>query len=334
VLAGLDLSGRIGQLICVAWGKHGTAGVNSGLVVDSLEQTEAVVADLGLSGVCYFPSVPEGDDPEEVAAGLARLQDAAIVPLVTSVDQEGGRVRRIKSGVTEIPAARELGGDPDRVRELATVLARELTAIGFTQVLSPVADVDSNPDNPVIADRSYAADPDQVARCVTAAVEGFHTGGIACTAKHFPGHGDTSTDSHREVPTVDRSVVDWEQLEAVPFRAAVEAGVDAVMLGHLVFPVLDPELATVSAPVVELLRTGLGFDALVMTDALGMAAATHGRHPDDLVVDAVVAGVDLLLMPGDARAAHAALVRAVETGRLTEQRVDQACRRVLALKTS
>lgn len=331
-VADLDLSAQVGQLICVAWGRHGTAGVSSGLQHDQLDDTLGLVRDLGVSGVCYFPSTPAGDDPRDVAAGLSRLRDAATIPLVTSIDQEGGRVRRLTRGVTEVPAARELGGNPDRVRTLAATLGAELVALGFTQVLAPVADVDSNPDNPVIANRAYATDPHQVARCVTAAIEGFHAAGIACAAKHFPGHGDTSTDSHRAIPRVDRSRADWWTLEAVPFQAAVAAGADAVMLGHLVFPALDDRLATVSPPVIELLRDELGYDGLVTTDALGMAGATAGRDAGDLWIDAIAAGVDLLLMPTDARAAHGALVRAVQTGRLPAARVAEACGRVLTFK--
>ena len=332
VAADLDLPAQVGQLICVAWGRHGTAGVNSGLQHDQLDDTLDLVSRLGVSGVCYFPSAPDGDDPSDVAAGLARLRAVAAIPLMTSIDQEGGRVRRLKHGVTEVPAARDLGADPDRVRTLAATLGAELVEIGFTQVLAPVADVDSNPDNPVIANRSYAADPHQVARCVTAAIDGFHSVGIACAVKHFPGHGDTSTDSHRAIPRIDRSRANWWALEAVPFQAAISAGVDAVMLGHLIFPALDDRLATVSAPVVQLLRDDLGFTGLIMTDALGMAGATDGRRGEDLWVDAVAAGVDLLLMPTDARAAHAALMSAVQSGRLSAERVAQACARVLAFK--
>ncbi len=332
----LSLADKIGQVLSVAWGRHGALALTSGSRVDTHDEIQQVVIDLGIGGVCYFPSKPEGDTEAEVAAGLAELQRLAVertgIGLLTSTDQEGGRVARLRRGYTAVPSARELGSDPGRVREYALVSGTELARTGINMVFAPVADVDSNPDNPVIADRSFSADPDQVARCVTAAIEGYHQAGITCVAKHFPGHGDTNVDSHQDQPSIDRSLEGWRRLEAVPFRAAVEAGVDAIMLGHLVFPALDDQMATVSAGLVDLVRGELGFDGLLVTDALEMQGATKGRDPGQLVVDSLAAGIDQLLIPADNRVAHAALVAAVEDGRLSRQRVDDACRRVLAVK--
>lgn len=329
----MSLADKVGQVLSAPWGLHGVRSVVGAGTDDPLEATCDLVSDLRLGGVCYFAGQGDGDGPGEVAEGVARLQEAATLPLLMACDQEGGRVRRLRRGFTAVPAARELGDDPDRVRTFARVAGAELTAVGINQVYAPVADVDSNPDNPVIADRAYSSDPAQVARCVTAAVEGFHAGGIACTAKHFPGHGDTAVDSHLAVPVVPRSVEEWRSLEAVPFRAAIAAGVDAVMLGHLVFPAMDAAMATVSATVVALLRQELGFDGLVVSDALEMEGARAGRDPDSLVVECLAAGVDQLLMPVDLRGAHAALVDAVRSGRIGQDRLDDACRRVLTLKS-
>lgn len=187
----------------------------------------------------------------------------------------------------------------------------------------------------MIGTRSFGADPARVAEHVRAAIEGLHAGGVGAAAKHFPGHGDTDTDSHTALPVVTHRLEEWRRIDAPPFAAAVAAGVDVVMTAHLAFPALDPsgDPATLSRPILTgLLRDELGFDGVVSTDSLGMAGV-RTRYPDgEIAVRALEAGVDQLLMSADQAAASAAVLEAVRTGRLTEDRIAASVRRLLAMK--
>ena len=195
-----------------------------------------------------------------------------------------------------------------------------------------MADVWSNPDNPVIRTRAYSDDFFQAAELVAAAVEGFHAGGVVCTLKHFPGHGDTVSDSHYGAAYVTKSLEELRQEELLPFRAGIEAGADMVMIGHLTVPALDTMPAPFShAVVTELLREELGFTGVVITDALEMGALgdyTSG----EIAVLAVQAGVDLLLCPGDPAEALGALSQAVKEGELSRERIDESVLRILRMK--
>jgi len=334
-----EIAALAGQVLCTAVGHPRTVGVEPGApippeVFDA--NVDDVVADIerhGVAGVCWFPSRPEGDPPDRVAEVVDRLQRAAAVPLLVATDQEGGRVARMRDGFFVAPSARSYAGDAAAVRRDAERTARELRTVGLNAVFAPDADVDSNPDNPVIADRSYSADPDVVVDCVTAALDGFAAGGVAGCVKHFPGHGDTAVDSHVGLPVIGRSRVDWEALEAVPFRAAVGAGVPMVMTGHLVLPEFDALPATFSHRLLTgVLRQQWGFDGVVVSDSLQMAGARQGRSDAEVVVDALAAGVDLLLLPPSVGGAVDALVAAVTSGRITEERLREAAGRVRRLK--
>src|SRR5690606_27393639 len=191
----------------------------------------------------------------------------------------------------------------------------------------PVADVNVNPRNPVIGRRAYGDDPKRVAKMVAAAVKGFGDAKIAATAKHFPGHGDTSVDSHTGLPVIKHTKAQWERIDAPPFKAAIDAGVDAVMSAHIVFPKLDPsgDPATLSKPILTgLLREKLGFKGVISTDALNMAGARKKYDDGEVAVRAVLAGADLLLMPNDMPEQYKAVLKAVESGRISQKRLDQS----------
>lgn len=334
-----EIAELVGQVLCTAVGHPRTVGVEPGAPIRR-EAFDANIAEVVIDierhhvgGVCWFPSRPEGDPPERVAEVVQTLQGAAGTPLLVATDQEGGRVARMRDGFFVAPAARSYAGDSDAVRTDARRTAQELAAAGVNTVFAPVADVDSNPDNPVIADRSYSSDPGVVARCVTAALAGLAEGGAVGCVKHFPGHGDTAVDSHVGLPEIRRSPADWAALEAVPFRAAVEAGAPMVMTGHLVLPDLDPGPATFSHRLLTgVLRDEWGFDGVVVSDSLQMAGARQGRSDAEVVVDAFNAGVDLLLLPPSIGAAAAALTAAVDAGRVSEARLREAAGRVRRLK--
>ncbi|MFB6808341.1 glycoside hydrolase family 3 protein [Streptomyces sp. NPDC056387] len=220
-------------------------------------------------------------------------------------------------------------------RRAARIAGAELAAMGIRQDYAPVADVNVNPANPVIGVRSFGSDPQAVAALVAAQVRGYQGAGVAATAKHFPGHGDTETDSHVGLPVMRHSRAQWEELDEPPFRAAVAAGVDAVMTAHIVFPALDPsgDPATLSGPIVTgILRERLGFRGVVVTDALDMAGVRQKYGDDRVPVLALKAGCDQLLNPPDLGLAHRSVIAAVEAGELTQERIEESVLRILELK--
>jgi beta-N-acetylhexosaminidase len=260
-------------------------------------------------------------------------------PLMIAVDQEGGRVQRMREPWTRWPPLRALGrtDSEDLARRMGEALAHELKACGVRWDFAPVVDVDTNPDNPVIGDRSFGDDPGQVGRLATAMIAGLQRGGLAACAKHFPGHGDTDVDSHLELPAVDHSLSRLEEIELPPFRAAIEAGVASVMTSHVLVRELDDERpATLSPRLVSgLLREELGFGGVVATDDMDMKAVAKRWQPGEAAVLAAGAGCDVLCYCADHDAqveAVEALVRAVESGRLSWKAMEAAVIRVRALK--
>jgi beta-N-acetylhexosaminidase len=296
----------------------------------------------GLAGVCLFGQNVEG--PEQVRALTRALRSDRPDVLVAS-DEEGGSVTRLDAGLgSPWPGAATLGAldDLDATHATALGLGRQARAAGVDLVLAPVLDVNSEPDNPVIGVRSFGADPALVARHGVAFVRGLHDAGVTACAKHFPGHGATRTDSHVDLPVLDVDVDTWRTRDLPPFAAAVEAGVPAVMTAHIVVRALGEDPATTSAPVLDLLRDELGFDGVVVSDALDMRAISDGMGRAAGAVRALAAGVDLLCVGNpvfpdgyDELAAVeeivTAVVAAVEAGSLPLARLEEASRRVAAL---
>jgi beta-N-acetylhexosaminidase len=287
----------------------------------------------GVSGVILFArNVGTSDETR----GLIReLKAIAPGPLLLSVDQEGGRVARLTEGFTKFPSLREIGGaSPNEVREIGRRLGAEVRGAGFDIDLAPVVDVDSNPANPVIGERSFSRDPHVVARLGAAMIEGLQEHVAAC-AKHFPGHGDTDKDSHHDLPRLAHALDRLRACELVPFRAAVEARVACVMTTHVVFDALDPGVAaTMSAPALQLLREEIGFGGVCVSDCLEMKAIAEHFGCGDAAVRAVAAGVDALLVSHTAEAQHevvGALAAAVCDRRLSEGRVREARTRLESL---
>ncbi|WP_019871601.1 glycoside hydrolase family 3 protein [Salinispora oceanensis] len=277
-------------------------------------------------------------DSEQVAALTATLR-AERPDVIVAIDEEAGDVTRIESGLgSSRPGNLALGviDDPLLTEEVANDLGAELAALGITLNYAPTADVNSNPDNPVIGVRSFGADPDLTARHTAAWVRGLQAGGVAACAKHFPGHGDTQVDSHHGLPRIagDRSRLD--AVELTPFRAALSAGVQAVMTGHLFVPALDPDLpATLSRRILTgLLRDELGFAGVVVTDAVEMRAVADRYGFTGAAVRALAAGADAICVGGEhadedaARRLRDAIVAAVAAGELPEERLAEAAKRV------
>ncbi|MFN0165164.1 MAG: glycoside hydrolase family 3 protein [Bryobacteraceae bacterium] len=278
-------------------------------------------------------------EPFAFASFLNRMQKAAKIPLMVAGDFERGASMRVE-GATLFPHAMAFGAarDPEATRYLGQATAREARALGVHWVLFPDADVSNNPENPVIGIRAFSENAEEVARHVRAFIDGAGSEPalrVLTTAKHFPGHGDTTVDSHLNIATVSADRARLDSLELVPFRAAIAAGVDSVMTAHLSVPAIeDPGLpATLSRKMLTgLLRGDLKFQGLIVTDALEMGGVAKGFSAGDAAVRALEAGADILLMPPDPEAAIRAVVRAVKAGRLSVDRLDASLSRWLAAK--
>ncbi len=293
--------------------------------------------DRGVGGVILFARNVE--DAAQVAGLVAALKRAAGRPLLVSIDQEGGRVARLRAphGFTELPPMCALGqaGDEALAFDVGLLLGRELRAVGIDQDYAPVVDVDTNPANPVIGDRSLSRDPAVVGQLGAALARGLQRAGVAACAKHFPGHGDTSQDSHVDLPRLPHALPRLLEVELAPFAALARAGVAAVMTAHVVFEALDAARpATLSPPVLALLRERCGFTGCCVSDDLEMKAIAAHVPLEVAAPGAVAAGVDQLLVCHTPAVQHGAIDlvrRAVEEGRLPRARLAEAKGRVEAL---
>ncbi len=349
----MTLEEKVGQLISI--------GINARFLNQQSEEFISLrrqIEQNHVGGIILF----RGPVYESVHL-VNRMQHLALRPLLISADLEAGAGMRFDDTIN-FPWNMAVGatGNPDYARRQGELTASESRALGIAQIFAPVADVNNNAANPVINVRSYGEDPEQVARFVAAFVEGAQSHGVIATAKHFPGHGDTSVDSHRGLPeiTLDRARLDT--LELVPFRAAIKAGVGSVMSAHIGLPKIDPTTikplpresmvrpvyvdeggeivresgylpATLSPRVLNgMLRRDLSFDGIIVTDALDMSGLTIYITQEEAGVRALEAGADMLLKPADPGAVSRGIINAVKNGRLSEARVEQSARRILASK--
>lgn len=331
-LAKLSLKEKIGQLfIC---------GFQSAEVDD---QIRTLVKEYHVGGTVYFRRNVES--VRQLAALSADVQalprSKPDIPLFISIDQEGGMVARLDhEGMSRIPGNMTLGAanDPHLTEKVAALAAKEMTALGINFNFAPCVDVNNNPGNPVIGVRSFGEDPELVAVHGGAAIRGYQQNGVIATAKHFPGHGDTAVDSHLGLAVVPHDKERLNRIELTPFRKAIDAGVDAIMTAHVIFPAFEPEEipATLSRKVLtDLLRSEMGFDGVIVTDCLEMHAIAKSCGIAEGSVRAIEAGADLVLVShtlSDQIAAIEAVYEAVASGRILEERIDRSVERVLALK--
>lgn len=309
---------------------------------DGMSPPESLLADLrgGLGGIVLFKRNLE--DPAQIAALLKACRTAAgDRPLVTSVDQEGGRVVRLRQPFTVLPPARRLGrcGSVALTEEAGRLVGAELRAVGLSANYAPVLDVDTNPDSPVIGDRSFGADADTVIRHGLAFARGLWDGGVHPVAKHFPGHGDAGLDSHADLPRIEHDKTRLESVELAPFSAYVRCGIGAVMTAHVVYPALDPLVpATVSRPIVTgLLRQRLRWKGPVVSDDLEMGAIARFASAPQAAIQAIDAGVDGLLIcrSVEMRAAVVeALTKRAEVSPAFAIRLERAAARLMGLTAS
>jgi beta-N-acetylhexosaminidase len=281
------------------------------------------------------------NEPYEAAELINRLQKESKTPLIFAADLEHGLAMRL-SGATEFPHAMAFGaaGNPQYAEEFGRITAEEARTVGVEWNFFPDVDVNSNPANPIINIRSFGSDPQKVGELAAAYIHGAHLAGMLTTAKHFPGHGDTATDSHLGLAQVTGDMARLQAVELPPFQQAIRAGVDSVMVAHLTVPALEPDpnrVATTSFSVVNgLLKQQLGFQGLVVTDALEMAGLTrlYVQTPGREAVDAFKAGNDVLLMPANLDACYRAMLQAVQRGEISTTRLDESVLKILKAKAS
>ena len=324
-----DFRRHVGRLAIVGFTGH---TVPAGL--------RELAAEFDLGGVVYFArNIVDPAQVAELSREVAAL--ARDWPLWIAVDQEGGRVARLKAPFTEWPPALTLGrsGDEALAARFARALAGELAAVGINLNHAPVLDVLTRASNPAIGDRALAEGADDVARLGAVIIRELQAAGIAACGKHFPGHGDADVDSHHELPILDHDRRRFDAVEFVPFRRAMAEGVAAIMTAHLLIPAIDAERpASMSPTIVQgLLKDSLGFQGVVFSDDLGMKGVSATRPLPVASVDAIVAGTDAVLLCNstmeDQVLAIEAIIRAAETNQITQKRIDDAMARQLQMKT-
>lgn len=348
-MAQMTLEEKVGQLfVPYVYGQTADTtdpdDVEANQAIHGVDNGQEVIDTYNPGGVIYFAWSNNVEDPHQIAGLSNGLQEAALgtdneIPLLISTDQEHGNVVRVTDPATQLPGAMALGSsfDTDLAQDAADIAGTELRAVGVNQNYAPVADVNVNPDNPVIGIRSFSSDPQHTSDMVAAQVEGYQSGelDVAAAAKHFPGHGNTDEDSHDTLPTIPHTYEEWQEYDKPPFEAAIEADIDVMMTAHIQFPALDDsgKPATLSNPIITgLLREELGYEGLIVTDSLEMEGVREDFDDEEVPVLALQAGSDMLLMPPDTELAFNSVLDAIESGELTEERINESVERILSLK--
>ncbi len=331
-LAGMTLHEKVCQMMFVT--PEELTG-EDGVTVAG-DATRQALENYPVGGIVYFAKNLESQD--QVKEMIDNSQKYSSIGLFVATDEEGGVVNRLMDtvGTTYIGSMYYYKDDGDETAyENAYTIANDMSALGFNLDFAPVADVWSSPDNTVIGERAYSDDYAQAAELVGNAVKGFNDGGVMCTLKHFPGHGDTAEDSHYSSAYVHRTKEEIMADEMQPFRSGIEAGAEFVMVGHLIVPDIDEVPATLSYKIATgILRDELKFEGVAITDSFEMESIADNYSVDDAVVMSVKAGMDMILQPKDMASAVNSIEQAVADGELSEDRIDESVRRILTLKES
>ena len=336
LLSAMTVEEKVYQLFVTA--PEGLPGV-SGTVTAAGDELCAALERCPVGGLILFGA--NIIDRQQTAGLISGAQSVSKLGLFIGVDEEGGMVSRLGNKpameTTAFPDMREIGdtGDVTRAYEVGLTIGKDISALGFNVDFAPVADVDSNPANPVIGTRAFSSDAQTASQMVAACVAGFLDSGVLCTLKHFPGHGDTATDSHYGSAQVNKSLDELRQCELLPFAAGISVGAPMVMIGHISLPEItgSDQPATLSYEIVtQLLRDELGFDGLVITDALNMSAVSGRYSSKEAAVLAVNAGCDLLLMPYSLTDAAEGILEALDSGEISPERLDESVLRILEAK--
>ncbi|MCD8502401.1 MAG: beta-N-acetylhexosaminidase [Bacillaceae bacterium] len=317
-------------------------------VTKMMPEIEQLIKEYHLGGVILFAE--NLVNTEQTVRLVHEFQEAAEkFGLLLTIDQEGGMVTRLQTG-TDMPGNMAIGAtrSPDLAAQVGNIIGTELAALGINMNLAPVVDINNNPDNPVIGVRSFSEDPKLVAELGIALTDAMQATGVAATAKHFPGHGDTTVDSHLGLPEVPHDKERLSEIELFPFQQLMDSGIDAIMTAHVTFPNIDAEKAvsrktrnevhvpaTLSHKVLtELMRNEMGFNGVVMTDAMNMKAITDHFGPVDAAVRAINAGADIILMPVGISDVFQGILDAVNSGEIPVNRIDESVERILTLKVT
>lgn len=335
ILSGMTLDEKIYQMFIVTPEQLMSASA----VTHAGEETKAALDNYPVGGIVYFSY--NIVSREQCAAMISNTQSYSKLGLFIAVDEEGGTVARIGNnnamGTTSFPAMGAIGETRDfsQAYNVGYTIGTEIGELGFNLDFAPVADVNSNPSNPVIGTRAFHSDPKITAEMVAACVQGFNDSGLLCTLKHFPGHGDTDTDSHYGEAQTEKTLGELFECEILPFKAGIQAGAPFIMVGHITAPNVTetPVPASLSYEIVtEVLRNTLGFEGLVITDSMSMQAITSQYSPDEAAVKALQAGVDIFLMPESLSDAFNGIKEAVAVGEVSEARIDESVLRILEVK--
>lgn len=302
------------------------------------DKLKLALENFPLGGLVYFAnnleSVEQTKDMINSTKQIAT--DLSLPPLFFSVDEEGGKVARCatKLGTTKFSPMYEYRNDgTETAYNNAYTIAKDISSLGFNLDFAPVADTWSNKENTVIGTRAYSDDFTQTAELISAAVKGFQDGGVYCTLKHFPGHGDTIQDSHQETAYSNKTSEELASGEYLSFKSGIDADVDMIMMGHITLPSIDALPSSLSYKIIqEELRGKLNYDGVIITDSLAMGAVTEMYSTDELAVMAIKAGNDILLMPADLEIAINGVLKAIENGEISEARIDESVKRILELK--
>ena len=336
ILADMTLEEKICQMLFIT--PEALTGYST--VYQTGAATEAAYDKYPVGGIIYFSQNLRS--VSQTTEMISTLQDYVTestgIGLFIGVDEEGGSVARVADnlGTTSFDDMRVYGeaGDTGVVYDLGYTQASELSALGFNVNFSPCADVLTNENNTVVADRSFGSDPELVSSMVSSVVAGLTDGGILCSPKHFPGHGSTGSDTHNGYASSERTLTELQECDLLPFQAAIDAGAPMIMVGHMTMTEIDPDNpASMSSEVITgILRNRMGYDGIVITDALNMSAITNYYTTSEFAVKCVSAGCDMLLCVSNVSTAIKALTAAVEDGTLTEKRIDESVTRILLAK--
>ena len=334
-LAEMTLSEKVYQMMFVT--PESITGVAT--VVRAGETSKEALKNHPVGGIVYFTE--NFETREQTAEMLKNIQKFSKIPLFIGVDEEGGRVARLSSnknmGVTSHPSMLTIGQTKDtgKAYEIGKTLGKELSELGFNVDFAPVADVVANNENTEIGDRSFGSDATLVSDMVSSVVKGLRETGVSAALKHFPGHGSTIADSHKGTSVSTRTLDELRTIDFLPFKAGIDAGADFVMVSHMTLTeISDNDLpSSVSKQVItDMLKGELGYKGIVITDSFSMGAITENYTQGEAAVMAVEAGADMILMPSDIKKAHGAIVKAVNSGKITKERIDESVRKILTIK--
>jgi beta-N-acetylhexosaminidase len=329
ILVQMTLKEKIGQMI-IAGIKNTTATKN----------TLSLINYHKVGGIIFYAeNIEDSKQTLKLLNQLKEVNEKNALPLFLGIDQEGGRISRLPKEIINLPSNEEIGkmDNPDFSYDIGSLLGKELNAFGFNMDFAPVMDVNSNPDNPIIGNRSYGNDPDLVSKLGIQTMKGIQSQNVISVIKHFPGHGDTAVDSHLKLPIVHKSLNELNELELIPFKQAIANGADVVMIAHILIPKLDQKFpSSMSKPIItDLLRNQLGFDGVVITDDMTMKAITDNYDIGSSSVQSVKAGSDLILVAHNYYKIVSiveAIEKAVNAGEISEERINESVERILNLK--